>query len=183
MKKWKRVNDIKTKEHIGLVIYTMRKDMGIYKWNDDMLNAGVLGLCKAAKRWKPIGEVGFAAYAIIWIRGEISKYLRSLGNIRKKEKSVGDLLNVLGEVGSRVTKNYSYKSFDNLLNKSNLTDSQKFIITEWALNDRTTEQISESMGEEWSYRKVMIHLRIAIQRVKKLCKHKQYKIGMKRRSR
>lgn len=42
---------------------------------DDIVQQGYLGLCKAAKRYRPGGEAKFITYAVFWVRKEVNMFL------------------------------------------------------------------------------------------------------------
>ena len=59
-------------DNINLVYYIISKEYPTYLHDDDIIQSGMLGLCRAAEGWNE--ERGsFANYAGKWIRGEIKQ--------------------------------------------------------------------------------------------------------------
>jgi len=84
------------------ISFAKRQAMKFYKERrfcgfllDDYESAAFLGLCDAARKYKPDSEVSFLGYAFLRIYGEMNDFLRSSGLITRKQ--VRAIANLLGE--------------------------------------------------------------------------------------
>ena len=79
------------KRNTKLVYYIISHEYPTYLHDDDMVQAGMLGLCEAANRWDET-KSAFGTFAGNWIRGEIKKeFVR-----RKKNKGVWSTDRMMG---------------------------------------------------------------------------------------
>ena len=69
------------KENTKLVYYIISHEYPTYLHDDDLVQAGMLGLCEAANRWDET-KSAFGTFAGNWIRGEIKKEF-----VRRKKNS------------------------------------------------------------------------------------------------
>lgn len=87
-----------------LVYYIISHEYPSYLRDDDLVQAGMLGLCEAANRWDET-KSNFGTFAGNWIRGEIKKEFvrrkknsgvwstnRMIGGDEDDERELGDLL-------------------------------------------------------------------------------------------
>lgn len=79
------------KQNTKLVYYIISHEYPAYLHDDDLVQAGMLGLCEAANRWDET-KSAFGTFAGNWIRGEIKKeFVR-----RKKNKGVWSTDRMMG---------------------------------------------------------------------------------------
>lgn len=79
------------KQNTKLVYYIISHEYPTYLHDDDLVQAGMLGLCEAANRWDET-KSAFGTFAGNWIRGEIKKeFVR-----RKKNKGVWSTDRMMG---------------------------------------------------------------------------------------
>ena len=69
------------KQNTKLVYYIISHEYPTYLHDDDLVQAGMLGLCEAANRWDET-KSAFGTFAGNWIRGEIKKEF-----VRRKKNS------------------------------------------------------------------------------------------------
>ena len=69
------------KQNTKLVYYIISHEYPTYLNDDDLVQAGMLGLCEAANRWDET-KSAFGTFAGNWIRGEIKKEF-----VRRKKNS------------------------------------------------------------------------------------------------
>ena len=69
------------KRNTKLVYYIISHEYPTYLHDDDLVQAGMLGLCEAANRWDET-KSAFGTFAGNWIRGEIKKEF-----VRRKKNS------------------------------------------------------------------------------------------------
>lgn len=63
-------------DNIGLVYHIVKHDFPKYAYDEDVIQSGLLGLVKCAKRYDP-DKGSFSNYARNYIKGEIWKELKS----------------------------------------------------------------------------------------------------------
>lgn len=78
-------------DNMNLVYFVINKEYPTYKHDEDVIQSGMLGLCKAAEKWDE-KKSKFSTYAIKWIRGEIIKEFVS-------RKPYSEMLSLDYEVG------------------------------------------------------------------------------------
>ena len=79
------------KQNTKLVYYIISHEYPTYLHDDDLVQAGMLGLCEAANRWDET-KSAFGTFAGNWIRGEIKKeFVR-----RKKNNGVWSTDRMMG---------------------------------------------------------------------------------------
>lgn len=76
-------------DNVNLVYYLVRRYYPAFSRDDDIIQCGMVGLCKAAEKWN--GSSKFSYYAKKWILGEINQELRSR-NKHKVEISLERML-------------------------------------------------------------------------------------------
>lgn len=59
-----------------------------YSSFEDLKHVGMIGLLKAADKYKKDNNVKFSTYAFLWIRGEILEYLRNDKNIKVSKEMI-----------------------------------------------------------------------------------------------
>lgn len=99
-------------EHIGLAralavkFYNRRKNMGLEL--DEFISAAMLGLCEAARLYRPEQNNKFAPYAFFRIRGAMYDLVRSSGSIpRSMFCEISSLQQEGGKVKYRMAKDLS----------------------------------------------------------------------------
>lgn len=83
-------------QNMKLVYFLISKHYPTYSQDEDVIQAGMEGLCKAAKRWNPDKGI-FQTYAGVVIRREVADYIRSLLD---KGKSDVTLVSIDQKVGN-----------------------------------------------------------------------------------
>ena len=62
-----------------------------WEQQEDIEGAGMLGLVKAAQRYDPATGNKFSSLAVVWIRGEILRFIRERGGRPKTSRAQSDL--------------------------------------------------------------------------------------------
>lgn len=139
--------------NMNLVYYVIRNEYPTYIRDDDIIQSGMLGLCKAADKWDE-KKSKFSTYAIKWIRGEILEEF-------KRRKPYSEMLSLDYEVGDNCTfgdlvvgdedVTYIDESFCGILSQN---ESQVFRLENTGYS---TAEIAEAMG--WNISKVQQTIR------------------------
>lgn len=149
-------------DNMKLVYGYISKELPTYIGDEDLIQTGMLGLCKAADTWVE-GQSKFSSYAYICIRNEILKELRQ----RNKHSGVWSLdymiTNENGEVGTFgdcVVGEEDVGYFELDAKTHRLTEKQ-LKIYELLLTGASAKEIAERLGitpqyVSWTRRKLRL---------------------------
>ena len=141
------------------LVHLVIRNMGL-KSNEDLIQEGMMGLCKAAKHFNDKLGFSFCTYAYATIRGQIKLYIRTRANL---VKPIRHIPKTRGEKESLEFANVSYLDDDLMSLISNeedsceesamcedfinnyLTETEQFVIRE-TLDGKTQLEIGKKLG-------------------------------------
>ena len=123
-------------QNTKLVYYIISHEYPTYLHDDDLVQAGMLGLCEAANRWDET-KSNFGTFAGNWIRGEIKKEFVS----RKKNSGVWSTDRMMGGDDRNTRQPHEQMVFD-LRNEGLNTDE---IALKTGRNIQTIQRITRNI--------------------------------------
>ena len=141
------------------LVYLVIRNLGL-KSNEDLVQEGMMGLCKAAKHFNDSLGFSFGTYAYASIKGQIKLYLRTRANlikpIRHQSKNRGepetlefanvsyiddDMMSVISNGEDSFEDSTICDDFIN----NYLTDTEQFVIRQ-TLDGKTQREIGTKLG-------------------------------------
>jgi RNA polymerase sporulation-specific sigma factor len=153
------MNDAQQKlveDNLKLVYHVVSKHFPTFKYDEDIISIGTMGLCNAALTWKE-GKSAFSTYAYKCIRNAIRNEFRSRKHsieVISLETPISDELTLADTIAEEDDEphvvDYSFVT--------HLTKSEK-LIYELRSNGYSVEEIEQLTG--YSHRKVLQLMRLA----------------------